>query len=62
MSRVDRRLVLLVAASLFAAGCARSATVQESIEVYDVKTGYDDGGRESGQNRLLPTIAFKVRN
>ena len=30
--------------------------------MFDVKTGYDDGGRASGQNRLLPTIAFKVRN
>ena len=62
MFRPDRRLALLVAALLFAAGCARSASVEEAIEVYDVKTGYDDGGRESGQNRLLPTVAFKVRN
>ena len=45
-----------------AAGCSRSATVQEAIEVYDVKTGYDDGGQQSGQNRLLPTISFRVRN
>ena len=30
--------------------------------MFDVKTGYDDGGHASGQNRLLPTIAFKVRN
>jgi hypothetical protein len=62
MFRPDRRSVLLVTTLLLAAGCARSATVQEAIEVYDVKTGFDDGGRESGQNRLLPTIAFRVRN
>jgi hypothetical protein len=61
MFRPDRRVALL-AVLLLATGCARSATVQEAIEVYDVKTGYDDGGRESGQNRLLPTIAFRVRN
>lgn len=47
---------------LLSAACARSATVQEAIEIYDVKTGYDDGGQQSGQSRLLPTIAFRVRN
>jgi hypothetical protein len=62
MFRLDRRHVVLAATLLFAAGCGRSASVPEAIEVYDVKTGYDDGGSASGQNRLLPTIAFKVRN
>jgi hypothetical protein len=62
MFRLDRRLVVLAATLLLAAGCGRSASVPEAIEVYDVKTGYDDGGSASGQNRLLPTIAFKVRN
>ena len=62
MFRLDRRLVLLAATLLLGVGCARSATVEEAIEVLDLKSGYDDGGRESGQNRLLPTVAFKVRN
>jgi hypothetical protein len=62
MSRLDRRLFVLAAPLLLAGGCALSASVPEAIEVFDVKTGYDDGGRASGQNRLLPTIAFKVRN
>lgn len=62
MFRRGRRFVLLVAALVVTVGCGRSATVEEAIEVFDVKTGYDDGGRESGQNRLLPTIAFRVRN
>lgn len=62
MFRHDRRFALIAVTLLFCTGCTRSATVQEAIEVYDVKTGYDDGGRESGQNRLLPTIAFRVRN
>ena len=62
MARLDRRSFLLATSLLLAAACGRSATVPEAIEVYDVKTGYDDGGRDAGQNRLLPTIAFKVRN
>ncbi len=62
MFRLHRRALLLVASCLLASACAGSATVQEAIEVYDIRTGYDDGGREAGQNRLLPTIAFSVRN
>jgi hypothetical protein len=62
MFRLDRRLFVLATTLLLAAACGRSATVPEALEVYDVKTGYDDGGVDAGQNRLLPTIAFKVRN
>lgn len=62
MFRPDRRAAVLALLLTLAAGCGRSASVPDAIEVYDVTTGYDDGGQESGQNRLLPTIAFKVRN
>lgn len=62
MLRPTRRLFVLATTLLLTAGCGRSATVPEAIELFDVRTGYDDGGRDSGQNRLLPTIAFKVRN
>ena len=62
MFRPDRRAALLAALVVMVAGCGRSASVPEAIEVYEVTTGYDDGGQESGQNRLLPTISFKVRN
>ena len=62
MFRLDRRYFVFAMMLLVATGCSRSASVPEAIDVLEVKTGYDDGGRESGQNRLLPTIAFKVRN
>ena len=62
MLRLQSRAFVLAASCLVAAACAGSATVEDAIEVYDVKTGYDDGGRDAGQNRLLPTIAFQVRN
>ncbi|HTV02052.1 MAG TPA: hypothetical protein VMF13_16000 [Luteitalea sp.] len=62
MSRLLRGSVVLMLALAGVTGCGGSATVPEAIEVYELKTGYDDGGREAGQNRLLPTIAFKVRN
>ncbi len=62
MFRMDRRSFVLAASCLLMAGCGGSASVQEALEISDVKTGYDDGGREAGQNRLLPTISFQVRN
>ena len=62
MSRLLCRSIVLALTIAGAAGCGRSATVPEAIEVYELKTGYDNGGREAGQNRLLPTIAFRVRN
>lgn len=62
MFRADRRAVVVAALLTLAAGCGGSASVPEAIEVYEVTTGYDDGGADAGQNRLLPTIAFKVRN
>ena len=62
MFRPDRRAALVALLLTLGVGCGGSASVPDAIEVYDVTTGYDDGGQESGQNRLLPTIAFKVRN
>ncbi len=62
MLRLNRRSLVLAAWCLVAAACSGSATVQDALEVYDVKTGFDDGGVDAGQSRLLPTIAFSVRN
>lgn len=62
MFRADRRSFVLASLILASAACGGSASVPEAIEVLDVTTGYDDGGQESGQNRLLPTLSFKVRN
>lgn len=54
---------LLLAGLLLTAACSRpTVPVEDALEVFDVKTGYDNGGRQAGQNRLLPAITFKVRN
>lgn len=33
-----------------------------ALAVEEVVTGYHDGGVQGGQRRLLPTLAFRVRN
>ncbi|BCS35209.1 hypothetical protein TBR22_A44360 [Luteitalea sp. TBR-22] len=62
MLRRDRRLLLALPALLLTAGCFGTPRADEALEVYELKTGYDDGGVEAGQNRLLPTVSFKLRN
>jgi|688.fasta_scaffold227913_2 hypothetical protein len=62
MRRGSRRQFLLIPVLLLAAACAGVPTVEEALEVQELQTGYDDGGVEAGQNRLLPTVSFKLRN
>lgn len=62
MLRGASRLLIVAAALITMVACAGSASVDEGIEVLDITTGYDDGGQESGQNRLLPAISFRVKN
>ena len=57
-----RRLFMILPALLLTMACAGMPSAQEALEVYELKTGYDDGGVESGQNRLLPTVSFRLRN
>ncbi|MBA2356076.1 MAG: hypothetical protein ACR2LU_13285 [Luteitalea sp.] len=63
MSRLLRRRLVLAGLLLVTAACSGpSVPVQDALEVLEIKTGYDNGGRAAGQNRLLPAITFKVRN
>ncbi len=60
--RSSSRLLTLGVALWFSACGGTSAPLEEALHVVDVQTGYHDGGVEFGQNRLLPTLSFRVRN
>lgn len=60
--RQGQRLAALCSVLMLAACGAPSVTIDKALVVEDVVTGYHDGGVASGQHRLLPTIAFRVRN
>ena len=62
MFRGHRRLFLSLPLLLLTVACAGPPKADEALEVYELKTGYDDGGVDAGQNRLLPTVSFKLRN
>lgn len=62
MFRRCLRSCLALPLVLLTAACAGVPKADEALEVYELKTGYDDGGVEAGQNRLLPTVSFRLRN
>jgi hypothetical protein len=55
-------LKLAVAAAVLAAACAPPVDLTKNLQVLDVSTGWFDAGIVNGQNKLVPTITFKVKN
>jgi len=51
----------LVAAALLASGC-RAREVEKDLRITDVKTGWYDAGIVGGQNKLVPSITFRLQN
>jgi hypothetical protein len=58
-----RTLGLLVAAILFgSAGCGRQIDLATALSVSEVFSGYYDFGIVKGENKLVPSISFKLKN
>jgi hypothetical protein len=53
-------LVALLAAAAF--GCGPKVDLTKALEVSEVSTGWGDVGIVNGQNKLVPSISFKLRN
>src|SRR5687768_5887394 len=64
-SRMTRRrpglLIACVGAALLFAGC-RSREVEKDLRITDIKTGWYDAGIVEGQNKLVPSISFRLQN
>jgi hypothetical protein len=62
-ARRARTTLILAAllASAGVAGCAQPVDLKQSIEVTDVASGWFDAGVVNGQNKLVPTVTFKLR-
>lgn len=52
----------LSAAVLSAQACSSGADVATAIQVLEVSTGWFDAGIVNGQNKLVPSVTFKLRN
>jgi hypothetical protein len=52
----------LSAAVLSAQACSSGADVSTAIQVLDVSSGWFDAGIVNGENKLVPSVTFKLRN
>ena len=55
-------LWLTLLLSLSAVGCSPTIDLKAALQVEDVSTGWADLGVVNGQNKLVPSIAFKFKN
>ena len=62
VSNEGMRRASLILLLVTAGGCTRSVDIQRVISVTDVRTGWYDAGRINGQNKLVPSIALRLRN
>lgn len=53
---------LLLLLGLASAACGPSVDLTKGLQVQDVSTGWFDAGIVNGQNKLVPSIAFTVKN
>jgi len=53
---------LLLLLLLVSAGCGPTVDLSKGLQVKDVSTGWFDAGIVNGQNKLVPSISFKLRN
>jgi hypothetical protein len=54
--------VLLACCALLCAGCGPDVDLTKALQVEVVSTGWFDAGIVNGQNKLVPTITFKLKN
>ena len=58
--RAVARVGILLAA--VCAGCGPSVDLGANLQVQEVSTGWFDAGIVNGQNKLVPTVSFKLIN
>jgi hypothetical protein len=58
--RATSWLVLLL--SLAAAACSPTVDLKTALKADDVSTGWHDAGLVNGQNKLVPSITFTLKN
>jgi hypothetical protein len=54
--------IALAGLSLTAASCGRTVDLATALQVEQVTTGWFDAGVVNGQNKLVPSISFTLRN
>jgi hypothetical protein len=62
-ARLSRGWALMLASLLTAAlvGCSKPVDLKQAIEVTNVSSGWFDAGVVKGENKLVPSVTFKLR-
>jgi len=60
--RAPVRLLLLIAALVSATACGPTVDLTKGLEVKILNSGWYDLGIVNGQNKLVPTVTFTLRN
>ena len=55
-------LISLSLAVLVAAGGCRAREVEKDLRLTDVETGWYDAGIVDGQNKIVPSVTFRIQN
>jgi hypothetical protein len=56
------RLIVSVLVACLCVACGPTVDLTKGLEVEVVKTGWFDAGIVNGQNKLVPTISFRLKN
>ena len=57
-----RALAWLVAAAAVSAACGPAVDLTKGLQITIVNTGWYDAGIVNGQNKLVPSVSFTVKN
>ena len=57
-----RSSVLLCVLAVLCAGCGPDVDLTKALQVEVVSTGWFDAGIVNGQNKLVPSVSFKLKN
>ena len=55
-------LWVVLFAAVAAASCGPTVDLTKGLQVVDVSTGWFDAGVVDGQNKLVPSVTFKLKN
>jgi hypothetical protein len=60
--RASARLLFILALAASAAACGKPVDLTKGLLVQNVSTGWYDAGVVDGQNKLVPSISFSLKN
>src|SRR5258708_6049746 len=55
-------LVLVLASGLLGSACRAAVDLKNGLQIELVSTGWFDAGIVAGQNKLVPTVSFRLKN